>query len=134
MKINNCYYSVMNGRHRLFLGLFSELFVFFLSCLQFTVYSAVVCLTALQPFIKALLSIIWCSQLKLRKAFGVVWLILPPLTLFSSTEMFLVFFASLPGSVVIRRIGEIIYATRFSNYPRFRPGFPACCDFPMRII
>lgn len=55
---------------------------------QFTVYSAVVCLTALQPFIKPPLSIIWCSQLKLRKVFGVVSLILPPLTLCSPKQRY----------------------------------------------
>lgn len=35
---------------------------------------------------KALLSIIWCSQLKLRKAFGLVWLILPPHSLCSAQQ------------------------------------------------
>lgn len=84
---NEYLFSFLNEwRHFCHCFFFPELFVFFLSCLQFIVYSAVVCLTALQPFIKAVLSIIWCSQLKLRKAFGVVRLILPPPTLCSPRQ------------------------------------------------
>ena len=103
MKINHCYYSLMNEGH-LWYCIWS---CFLLPCSQFTVYPAVVCLTTLQPFIKALLSIIWCSQLKLRKAFGEVCLTRRPLTLFSLTEMSLLLFPLCPGSVVIRWISKL---------------------------
>lgn len=46
-------------------------------------------------------------------------------SLFSSTEMFLVFFTLWPGSLVIRRVSEIINATRFSNDPVISPDFLA---------
>lgn len=113
-----------------FLFLF-ELFVFFLSCLQFIVYSAVVCLTALQPFIKALLSIIWCSQLKLRKAFGVVWLILPPPTLCSPRQR--CFWAFSPRAPAQRSLDESVklYMQRCSpmiwfSDPVFQRGVIFC--------
>lgn len=48
-----------------------------------------------------------------------------PLTLFSSTEMFLVFFSSCPGSVVIIWVSEITYASWCSDHPLPRPGFLA---------
>lgn len=51
-------------------------------------------------------------------------------SLFSSTEMFLVFFTLRPRSVVIREVSEIIHAAQFSNDPVFKPGFTAWCDFP----
>ena len=75
-------------------GTIFRVICFLLLCSQFTVYSAVVCLTALQPFIKVLLSIIWCTQLKLRKAFGVVCLIHPPLTLLSPKQRCPSFYSS----------------------------------------
>lgn len=122
--------AIFPWRHRLFLELSWELFVFFSSCLQFTVYSAAVCLTALQPFIKALLSIIWCSQLKLRKAFGVVWLILPPQSLCSPQQRCSQYFSPYAlDQWSLDKSRKIIYVPRFLNDPLFTPGFPECCDF-----
>ena len=121
-------------RHGLFLELFSELFVFFLSCLQFTVYSAVVCLTALQPFIKALLSIIWCSQLKLRKAFGVVWLILPPLTLCSPRQRCSPYFSPRAPDQWSLDESVKLYMQHGSNDPLFKSWFSQLVvGFSMRV-
>lgn len=74
----------------LFLVLYSWVFVFFLTpppcSLQFILQWCAWLLSSHSS--KAPLSIIWCSQLKLRKAFGPAWLILPPQPLFCSAEMF----------------------------------------------
>lgn len=67
-----------------------------------------------------------------EKAFGVVWLILPPLTLCSPQQRCSQYFSSCPGSVVIRRVSEIINATRFSNDLLSTPGFPTRCDFHIK--
>lgn len=92
------------------------------------------CLTALQPFIKALLSIIWCSQLKLKGFCCGTAHSSSANSLFSSTEMFLIFFTLRPVSVAIRRVSEITYAAQSSNDPLFTPGFPVRCDFSMGML
>lgn len=81
-----------------------------------------VCLTALQPFIKALLSIIWCSQLKLRKAFGVVWLILPPQSLCSLPQRCCGILVVRTGSVVITQVK--LYMCLIWKWSRFHTWFP----------
>lgn len=134
MKINSCYYYVMNGGIGYFLNLFFVLFW-------------VICFLFILPAVYSLFcsGVLDCS-LAIHQGTAFHYLVQSAETekgfwggmahssstnsLFSSTEMFLVFFTLYPGSAVITGISEIIYAAQFSNDPVVKPGFTALCDFP----
>lgn len=115
MKMNTCFHFLMNG------GIFATVF-----------FSGVICFLFILPAVYSLFcsGVLDCSP-AIHQGTAFHYLVQSAETekgfwggmahssstnsLFSQTETFLGFFTLWPGSVVVRRISEIIYAALFSN-------------------